>query len=139
VEQKNWSIVRRTVWYLRYDTEEEVLLMNKTYQSLRLFTNFFPPVMQLTGGTRQGAEVTRSYDTPCSPYERILASLCLTEEAKEALRAQYQHLDPVALHDTILKDERHLRDLVLTRKQVQPHINPRKGMDWQLHPVSSRF
>ncbi|HEY5001320.1 MAG TPA: hypothetical protein VII15_05730 [Candidatus Cryosericum sp.] len=113
--------------------------MNKTYRSLRLFTNFFPPVMQLTGGTRQGAEVTRSYDTPCSPYERILASLCLTEEAKEALRAQYQHLDPVALHDTILKDERHLRDLVLTRKQVQPHINPRKGMDWQLHPVSSRF
>jgi len=55
VEQKNWSIVRRAVWYLRYDTEEEVLLMNKIYQSLRLFTNFFLPVMQLTGGTRQGA------------------------------------------------------------------------------------
>jgi hypothetical protein len=139
VEQKNWSIVRRTVWYLRYDTEEEVLLMNKIYQSLRLFTNFFLPVMQLTHKTRQGAKVTRSYDTPCSPYERVLASPCIMEEAKEALRAQYQCLDPVALHDTILADERHLRDLVLTRKQDQPHIIPRKGMDWQLHPVSSRF
>jgi hypothetical protein len=83
VEQKNWSIVRRTVWYPRYDTEEEVLLMNKIYQSLRLFTNFFLPVMQLTHKTRQGARVT--------------------------LRRQYQHLDPVALHDTILEDERHLR------------------------------
>jgi len=86
VEQKNWSIVRRTVWYLRYDTEDEVLLMNKIYQSLRLFTNFFLPVMQLTGGTRQGAKVARSYDTPCSPYERVLASPCITEEAKEVLQ-----------------------------------------------------
>ena len=48
VEQKNWNIVRKTVWYLRYNTEDEVLLMNKIYQSLRLFTNFFLPVMQLT-------------------------------------------------------------------------------------------
>lgn len=74
VEQKNWSIVRRTVWYLRYDTEEEVRLMNRIYQSLRLFTDFFLPVMQLTHKTRQGAKVARSYDIPCSPYERVLAS-----------------------------------------------------------------
>ena len=87
--------------------------MNKIYQSLRLFTNFFLPVMQLTHKTRQGAKVTRSYDTPCSPYERILASLCITEEAKEALRAQEQHLDPVALHERILADERHLREAVV--------------------------
>ena len=139
VEQKNWSIVRRTVWYLRYDTEEEVLLMNKIYQSLRLFTNFFLPVMQLTHKTRQGAKVTRSYDAPCTPYERVLASPCIPEGTKEALRAQEQHLDPVALHERILADQRRLRELVLTKKQVQPHINLRKGMDWQLHPVSSRF
>jgi hypothetical protein len=139
VEQKNWSIVRRTVWYLRYDTEEEVRLMNRIYQSLRLFTNFFLPVMQLTRKTRQGAKVTRSYDTPCSPYERILASPCITQQAKEALRHQYQCLDPVALHDTILEDQRRLQDLVLARKQDQPHIIPRKARDWQLHPVSSRF
>jgi len=54
-------------------------------------------------------------------------------------RAQERHLDPVALHDTILADERLLRDLVLTRNQDQPHIIPRKGLDWQLHPVSRSF
>ena len=139
MEQKNWSIVRKAVWYLRYDTEDEVLLMNTIYESLRLFTNFFLPVMQLTHKTRQGAKVTRSYGAPCSPYERVLASPCITEEAKEALRRQEQHLDPVALHDTILEDQRHLRDLVLTRNYDQPHIIPRKGMDWQLHPVSRSF
>lgn len=136
MEQKNWSIVRRTVWYLRYDTEEEVLLMNRIYQSLRLFTNFFLPVMQLTCKTRQGAKVARSYDAPCSPYERVLASPCIMEEAKEALRHQYQRLDPVALHERILQDQWRLRDLVLARNQDQPHIIPRKAKDWQLHPVS---
>jgi hypothetical protein len=63
--------------------------MNTIYRSLRLFTNFFLPVMQLMHKTRQRAKVTRSYDTPCSPYERILASPCITEEAKEA---SYRHL-----------------------------------------------
>jgi len=61
------------------------------------------------------------------------------EQAKEALRAQYKRLDPVALHDTILEGQQRLRDLVLTRNHDQPHIIPRKGMNWQLHPVSSRF
>ena len=139
MEQKNWSIVRRAVWYLRYDTKEEVLLMNKIYQSLRLFTNFFLPVMQLTHKARQGAKVTRSYDTPCSPYERVLASPCITDKAKGALRAQYQCLDPVALHERILEDQQRLQDLVLARKKDQPHIIPRKARDWQLHPVSNRF
>ena len=60
--------------------------MNKIYQSLRLFTNFFLPVMQLTHKTRQGAKVTRSYDTPCTPYERVLTSPCIMEQAKEVLR-----------------------------------------------------
>ena len=66
--------------------------MNKIYQSLRLFTNFFLPVIQLTGKIRQGARVTRSYDTPCSPYERLLASPCIMEEAKEVLSTQYSVL-----------------------------------------------
>src|SRR5664280_1729800 len=85
VEQKNWNIVRRTVWYLRYNTEDEVLLMNKIYQSLRLFTNFFLPVMQLTHKIRQGTKVARSYDTPCSPHERVLASPCITDNSTSVL------------------------------------------------------
>jgi hypothetical protein len=40
----------------------------------------------------------------------------------QLLRHQEQQLDPVPLHERILADERHLRGLVLTRKQGQPHI-----------------
>jgi len=34
VEQKNYSVVRRNVGYLRYDTEEELDLLNEFYAYL---------------------------------------------------------------------------------------------------------
>jgi hypothetical protein len=41
VEQKNYSIVRQFVGYMRYDTEEELIVLNKLYSLLRLYTNYF--------------------------------------------------------------------------------------------------
>ena len=42
VEQKNSTHVRQVIGYLRYDTEEEMNLINDIYQNeLRLFKNFF--------------------------------------------------------------------------------------------------
>jgi hypothetical protein len=45
IEQKNYSIVRRAVGYCRHDIQEEVKLLNEIYGHLRLYTNFFQPVM----------------------------------------------------------------------------------------------
>jgi len=56
-----------------------------------------------------------------------VSGFTLYHGAKEALRHQEQQLDPVSLHERILEDQRHLRDLVLTRNQDRPHIIPRKG------------
>src|SRR5207247_153044 len=57
VEQKNYSVVRRAVGYARYDTLEQLRLLNKLYSVLRLYTNFFQPVMKLIATDRNGAEV----------------------------------------------------------------------------------
>ena len=57
VEQKNYSVVRRAVGYLRYDTEKELKTLNELYKVLRLYTNFFQPVMKLTKKTRIGSKV----------------------------------------------------------------------------------
>ena len=59
VEQKNYSIVRRNVGYMRHDTEEEVMLLNQLYKSLRLYTNYFQPVMKLVVKERHGARVRK--------------------------------------------------------------------------------
>lgn len=59
VEQKNYSVVRKTVGYLRYDTEEELKIMNKLYGVLRLYTNFFQSSMKLLEKTRIGSKVVK--------------------------------------------------------------------------------
>ncbi len=52
VEQKNWAVARRAVGYARYDTEEEVCIMNDLYDVLRLYVNFFQPSTKLVSKER---------------------------------------------------------------------------------------
>jgi hypothetical protein len=40
-------VVRKTVGYFRYDTEEELKLLNQIYKYLRLYTNYFKPTTKL--------------------------------------------------------------------------------------------
>lgn len=74
VEQKNYSVVRRAVGYLRYDTEQELKLLNELYGNLRLYTNYFQPVMKMVDKQREGSQVKKKYDQARTPYERVLAS-----------------------------------------------------------------
>jgi hypothetical protein len=107
VEQKNYSIVRQNVGYFRYDTKDELLLLNELYRTLRLFTNFFQPSMKLVGKVRIGSKVTKTYDTAKTPYMRVLDSKTVSTSDKERLCRQYDTLNPVDLKRTItrLQDE----------------------------------
>lgn len=108
VEQKNYSMVRRKVGYQRFDTPAEGLLLNQLYDQLRLFTNFFEPTMRLQSKERLGSRVKKRYDAPRTPYQRVLASPEVTEANKEALRRQYQQLNPAALHRQLRKLQKQL-------------------------------
>jgi hypothetical protein len=97
VEQKNYSIVRRTVGYYRYDTPRQLQLLGMLYQVLRLYTNFFQPVMKLREKVRQGSKLTRRYDEPQTPYRRALAHPQITQEVKAALIRQYESINVIEL------------------------------------------
>lgn len=101
VEQKNWTIVRRFAGYRRFDTGEEIDLLNELYSCLRLYTNFFLPSMKLIEKTRIGSKVKKKYDDPKTPYQRLLDSNCLSKEAELRLKWQYKALNPVKLKKTI--------------------------------------
>lgn len=101
VEQKNWSIVRRTVGYRRYDTPHQLHLLNRLYSVLRLYVNFFLPVMKLVKKERHGSKVKKTYDDPQTPLARVLASPDVSDEDKNALRTAYQELDVVQLRQQI--------------------------------------
>lgn len=67
-------MVRRAVGYMRYDTEQELKVLNELYGHLRLYTNFFQPVMKIVEKTRVGSRVKKKYDIARTPYKRVLES-----------------------------------------------------------------
>jgi len=112
VEQKNNSVVRRYVGYLRYDSPPEIQLLNELYGWLRLYVNFFQPSAKLMSKTREGSKVKKIYDEPKSPYQRVLDSPHVSEQCKQNLRDQFVSLNPAELHRKILRLQGKLLQMV---------------------------
>lgn len=130
VEQKNYSVVRRAVGYCRHETDEELKLMNELYQQLRLYINYFQPVMKLKKKTRVGSRVKKTYDRPRTPYHRVLRSSEVTLEKKQELKGQYEKLNPAELKRKMTRLQQQLFQFAshrerLTRTRVSPP--PRNG------------
>jgi len=94
-------VVRRAVGYGRYDSPEQLALLDALYTQLRLYVNFFLPVMKLKEKERLGSKVKRLYDDPQTPYARLLASDDISEEDKAELKEAYGYLDLLALRRRI--------------------------------------
>jgi hypothetical protein len=82
VEQKNFTCVREYVGYHRFDTPTEYQALARVYRSLCPLLNYFLPTVKLIGKQRGGSKVHKVYDTPRSPYQRLMASPDLSEEAR---------------------------------------------------------
>ncbi len=108
VEQKNWSVVRRETGYGRYDTEAERELIAAIYADLRLYVNYFLPSVKLRAKQRVGAKVTKRYDTPATPYQRLLALGALDERTLVRLEAEYLALNPAELRRRLTDNEKKL-------------------------------
>jgi hypothetical protein len=101
VEQKNWSVVRHTIGYDRLETPEELSLLASIYAGLRLYINFFQPVLKLVAKKRIDGKTLRTYDQAMTPFRRVLALDSISTEIKARLIDQYLQLNPVALRATI--------------------------------------
>jgi hypothetical protein len=97
IEQKNWTAIRQTVGYDRYEGAGPCARLNALYEPLRLYLNFFQPVMVLVSKERQGARLKRRYDGAKTPYQRVLEAPEVADEVKQRLRQQYLTLNPAAL------------------------------------------
>lgn len=97
VEQKNYSIIRQAVGYARFGSSYQQDLLNKLYLLLRLRTNFFQPSMKLLAKTRIGSHVKKTYDTPITPFQRVLNSPLVEDICKDNLRKVYESVNLVAL------------------------------------------
>ena len=124
VEQKNWSIVRRLVGYDRYKSQAALGALNRAYQVLRLYINFFQPTMKLVSKTRHGARVHKVYDTAKTPYQRLLECGLLTQAKRTELAAIYRGLNPVRLLSQL---NAHLQQLWKMAERPAAYMTPQGG------------
>lgn len=102
VEQKNSTHVRQVVGYLRYDTAEEQIVMNDLYRNeLRLYKNFFQPVMKLASKERIRGKIHKKQGIAMTPYKRLMESPAVPETTKSQLQKLYESLNPAELKRNI--------------------------------------
>lgn len=120
IEEKNWTHVRKIVGYDRLDTTDELEVLNSLYQGpLRLYLNFFQPVMKLAEKKRIEGHLKRKYDTAKTPYQRVFKARGTRKQRKQELTALYETLNPVKLKAEIEQHLKLLRKLVKEQKEPQ--------------------
>ena len=134
VEQKNYSVVRQTVGYQRFDTTAELMVLQKLYATLRLYTNFFQPTMKLKSKERFGSRVKKSYHAPQTPYQRLLTCAAVTAADKKKLQRQYRLLNPAALKRELDQQRKELFRLASKKRplKLKRHRNQR-GLEIKPH------
>lgn len=120
IEEKNWTHIRKVVGYDRLSTTDELELLNSLYSGpLRLYLNFFQPVMKLIKKTRVRGQLKKKYDIPQTPYQRVLKASGIPSVRKQELANLYETLNPVKLKAEI---ERHLKLLSILGKEQRALI-----------------
>ena len=137
IEQKNSTHIRQVIGYLRYDTPEELDCLNDLYRhELRLYKNFFQPVIKLESKERIGGRLKRKYSRAKTPYRRLLESNQISEKEKEELTAIYQTLNPAQLKRMIDKKLDNLFK-VYQKKKGQENISLTKKLSPSLMSFSN--
>lgn len=120
---------RKVIGYLRYDAPEELEIINDLYRNeLRLYKNFFQPVIKLAAKTRIKGKIHRKYDQAKTPYQRLMESNHVSEEKKQELKEIYESLNPAELKRTID------RKLNLLYKTYQK----KKGLPVETSPIANK-
>lgn len=101
VEQRNGSVVRRNIGYLRYESPEALALFEDIYADLHFYTNFFQPSLKLLFKKRHGAKVYKKHDQAQTPHQRAMKSPDVDKKAKLKLQQTYLTLNPAELRRRI--------------------------------------
>ena len=122
VEQKNDDKVRKLIGYWRYDTAEEVDLLNRLYEKADLLDNFFIPSSKLIENIRDGngRVIRRVHDKPKTPFQRLIECEELSGQDKQKLKKIFRSLDMIELrqeNNKILENLRNIKQQI-SRKRI---------------------
>lgn len=104
-------------------------LLNELYGYLRLYINFFQPVMKLIEKKRVGSKVTKKYDKAQTPYRRVLASPHVSEDTKKWLKKEFAKLNPAELKRQITKLQNKLLSIAAVKGKEKKAGKTRKHLE----------
>lgn len=122
IESKNNHLVRRYGFYHRYDTPTELNLLNQLSALVCDRLNYLTPTKKPTSWTTdQIGRRKRLYDTPATPYQRLLASGTLNPAQQTELAAYKTSLKPAAMAHQITHIQTELTRLASLKTQRLEH------------------
>ena len=101
LQENNPLRIRHLIGYDRFETQEELRLLSAIYEDLRLYVNFFQPVLKLISKEQIDGRIVKRYDLAATPFRRALASNDISIEVKVRLTGLYFQLNPVTLRNEI--------------------------------------
>jgi hypothetical protein len=112
VESKNNHVVRKHAFHWRYDTADELNLLNQLWAAVSLRLNFFTPTRKAVGyDTTATGRRKRVYDKPKTPWQRVLESGVLDTAQEAAVAARIVGINPADLTREINAIQMQLLDL----------------------------
>lgn len=119
VESKNNHVVRKHAFYWRYDTGEELELLNRLWRLVSLRLNFFTPTKKAVGyTTTANGRKKRIYDKPATPWQRLQASGVLDAQHLSVVAARIDGINPADLTRQINAIQMQLLDLAKTKTET---------------------
>jgi hypothetical protein len=119
VESKNNHVVRKHAFYWRYDTEQELELLNRLWRLVSLRVNFFTPTKKAVGYTTTAdGRRKRIYDKPATPWQRLKTSDVLDIQGLSNLAARIEGINPADLTRQINTIQMRLLDLAKAKTEA---------------------
>ncbi len=98
IESKNNHVVRKYAFYWRYDTQVALGLLNRLWVNVNDLMNYFTPTIKPVAWTTDSVgRRKRVYDTPKTPFDRLVASGALTSAQITEMSAYRDSLNPAEL------------------------------------------
>lgn len=116
IEERNNSIARRHLGYVRIDDQSLVSLTSEIVRLACLIHNHFRPVRRMIKKERIGARWCRTYEKVANtPYQRTLDHTEIPPAVKQKLRTLHESLDPLSLQRELATLKRALEQKLLKK------------------------
>jgi hypothetical protein len=119
VESKNNHVVRKHAFYWRYDTPEELDLLNQLWRLVSLRLNFFTPTKKpIAYATTSDGRRRRVYDKPRTPWQRVQDIGLLADQQIAAISSRIEGVSPADLTRQINHIQQQLTELAKAKTQA---------------------